>query len=166
MKVYAACNLHFNFCHRYSKSPPRGWALMSPEAMPFLKPAPPSVCCLCSSTAGRLKASTGAPGMSLAFLLLLLPLTLPAVPCALAVPSSRAPHLSALHFSHQITSKYTVPQQTLSLMKTLPKGIKRWACMFHIVSRVLFLVIYITASEYSTCIFKCHHLQGLFVYCS
>lgn len=85
----------------------------------------------------------------------------------LAAPSSRAPHLTGLqHFCHQITSRYMVPRQTLSLMKTLPKGIKRWACMFYISPRALLLVIYITASEYSKCIYKCHHLQRLFVYCS
>lgn len=88
-------------------------------------------------------------------LFLLLSLTFTYRSPLLAAPSSMAPHLTGLqHYGHQITSKHTVPWQTLSpIKKKLPIAIKRWGCVFYISSGVSLLVLYITASEYQNAFF-------------
>lgn len=157
----------YNFCHPHFHSLSKESTFMSTKAMPFFQlSSPQHFVSSASYIASRLKTPHRTTENVTSFLIVIVIIDPHQQVSFLATPSSMAPRLTGLHFCHQISSRYAVPWQTWSLMKTLPKGIKRWDCMFYICSRVLLLVIYITASEYSKGIYKCHHWQRLFVHCS
>lgn len=125
---------NYRFCHPHSQTPSKEWTFMGTEAsVLFQVPIPSHLVSSASPIVSRLRTPHRTTERVTSFLIVILVIDLDRQVPFLAAPSSRALHLTGLqHFCHQITSRYTVPWQTLSLMKTLLKGIKRWACMFYI----------------------------------